>query len=150
MRDRVPNMLILIGMISGIVFRCYEHNGLKGTLYFMGGFLVPILILFFVYAMGALGAGDIKLLGLLGGFMGLRQVITCIIVSFFIGGIISLIALILRRSVVSSFLRVYHYISMSFTTRRLLPYPRDNKENNTIHFTVPILFSVLLYVGGVY
>ena len=65
---RIPNNLNLVGSICGLVLSVAAY-GVKGLLYSFTGILIPIVLLFVFYCFGIIGAGDIKLLAMIGSFM---------------------------------------------------------------------------------
>ena len=82
---KVSNWLILIGMILGIAVRMQEQ-GAYGMLVFVGGFVGTACCLFLFFLLKMFGAGDIKVLAVLGGWYGISFSITCFVYSIFIGG----------------------------------------------------------------
>ena len=67
---RIPNWLIGVGAFLGVVI-----NGLAGTSQLfqsVAGFVVAIVVLLLPFALGWIGAGDVKLFGVIGALLGLR------------------------------------------------------------------------------
>lgn len=56
----------------------------------MLGALVPFVLLYPVFKLGGLGAGDIKLLAVVGSYLSYQKSISCLIASVLIGGIYAL------------------------------------------------------------
>ena len=67
--DKIPNWLCLATSVYGMTFRLiiYGCNGMTDSLI---GMVVPCVCLFFLFAIHALGAGDIKLLCAVGACIG--------------------------------------------------------------------------------
>jgi prepilin peptidase CpaA len=66
---KIPNWVILIGLLSGLTL-----NGLQGASYLIAsilGFLVAIVVLMLPFALGWLGAGDVKYFGVVGALLGI-------------------------------------------------------------------------------
>lgn len=66
---RIPNWLILIGLSLGWLTLTAEQ-GISGWLDGVLGLVLGIALLFIPFALGGLGAGDVKLLGLVGALKG--------------------------------------------------------------------------------
>jgi prepilin peptidase CpaA len=66
---RIPNVLTFGAAGAAIAAHAIE-GGLAGAATACGGWLVGAAIFFPVFALGGMGAGDIKLLGALGAFLG--------------------------------------------------------------------------------
>ena len=71
-----PFFLFMIGFLIQIT-----ENGPKGGVIFLAGVAVPVLLLGILFIFHMIGAGDIKLLCALGGIMGPRTVMECIVYS---------------------------------------------------------------------
>ncbi len=103
-------------MAAGGVLVLLEKRPLAGCVL---SFLFPAAVLLPLFVLRLLGAGDIKLLMVLGLFMGFPAVWQCILRTFLAGGVISLV---------------------------LLSDTHDRKA--CIHMTVPALAAVLLWCLG--
>lgn len=86
----VDNGWILFSFMIGFLIQITE-NGPKGGVIFLAGVAVPVLLLGILFIFHMIGAGDIKLLCALGGIMGPRTVMECIVYSLLAGAGISLI-----------------------------------------------------------
>ena len=148
-KGKVPNILIVAGLCTGW---CYQlaDKGLYGVLDFWGGALFPLLLLGVLYYFRMIGAGDIKLFSVIGGFVGIRSVLTCITISFLAGAVISAF-LIIRRGILRERLQYFFaYISDYIQFRKWVPYRKGLGKECSFTFSIPVLFSLVLYAGGVY
>jgi prepilin peptidase CpaA len=93
---RVPNALIGVGLI-GTLFVLPTLQVLPLLHAITGGLLGLVLFLPF-YAMGWMGAGDVKLLALVGSALGPSALIQSTVYIFIAGGIVTLIYLLARRN----------------------------------------------------
>lgn len=146
-RQKISNYWILAGWILGICLQII-YDGWTGAGSFFIGAGVPVLWLFVLFYFRMLGPGDIKLLSVLGGLLGYRAAICLIIFSFFFGGILSLGLLITSGTMRFRFRYFAEYFKTYFKTREHTPYYRLGEQAENIHFTLPILLGVFLYVGG--
>lgn len=139
---RINNKLILFGIISGLG-SCVLTLGITGIFVFLSGFLIPVLMLMMIYAAGGIGAGDVKLFGVIGGLIGIRGVFSCIIYAFIIGAAIGLIKIIINKKFLMYLNNLTICISTFMYSHKILRL--DKTENTKIHFSIPILFGVILY-----
>lgn len=147
--QKVPNAWIFAGWLWGLGIQG-AAGGLCGIARFLAGAGTPIFWLFPLFYFRMLGPGDIKLLSALGGFLGFHAVARLMVLSFFLGGILSLGILTIHGMLWSRLRYFANYFRMYIQDRKRRAYykPGDRAEN--LHFTLPILLGVFLYVGGVY
>ena len=86
---RIPNVLSILGLALGLLWHgC--HSGGSGLLWSFEGIAVACLALL-PYAQGALGAGDVKLLGAVGALMGPIFLLWTLLGTVFIGAFLAII-----------------------------------------------------------
>ena len=84
---RIPNWLISVGVFLGVVI-----NGMAGVSQFfqsIAGFVVAIVVLLLPFALGWIGAGDVKLFGVIGALLGLRWLPRVFFYSAVVAGLIA-------------------------------------------------------------
>lgn len=142
---KVSNKLILIGLALSFTFSVIlgEKNGFST---FLIGTITPILLLIFIFMIGGIGAGDVKLFAVIGGFIGYQGVIWCIIASFIIGAVISVGKILFQKNLIKSFKSIGNYAIGIIQSKEFQIIEKE--KGNTIHFTLPILLSLLCYIGG--
>jgi len=91
---RIPNWLVLFALTGGILLNFWRGmpqllNSLEGFGLGVGIFLIP-------FALGWLGAGDVKLLGAVGAVLGAHWLPRVIFYSALVGGVFALAAIALR------------------------------------------------------
>lgn len=148
-RQKIDNRWIALGWLGGFSYQ-FVRDGLKGAGIFFLGSIVPILLLYLLFWFRMLGAGDIKLLSVLGGFMGPMSILICIGYSLVFGAVLSLAVLILCGNFLSRLRYFTGYLKRITVTKQVVPYMVRGKRMENIHFTVPVLMGVLLFAGGVY
>lgn len=146
---KVDNGWILFSMGIGL-FVCIWEKGVGGAGFYLAGTLIPLLLTG-LFVFGMLGAGDIKLFCALGGVIGSRAILKCILVSFFTGACISVALLIFHCNICNRFLYLIKYTEHFVLTGEITPYRRKEiTAPENFHFTIPIFISILLYAGGFY
>lgn len=147
--EKISNRCTLFFWLTGLFYQLLGH-GVLGGLYFLKGSLIPILMLFFLFVFRMLGAGDIKLLSALGGIMGTSAIIKCVAISFLFGAILSIAFIAVSGNLWQRLRYFTDYIIRFAKTKEIRPYYKPGRQIENIHFSVPILLSVMLYVGGFY
>lgn len=120
--DRIPNILNGTGCLAGALSQLME-NGAKGVLGSLAGVLMPVGILFALFAFRIVGAGDIKLLAMIGAFVGV-DIWIVMALAFLLTAVYGA-AVLLRRLMMSG--------SRSLTK---------------IHMSIPIAVGVIFYIAG--
>ena len=148
-RKKIPNRLILAGYLSGLTFYI-RICGIAGLIIFLAGILLPLLLLWTLYYFRMIGAGDIKLLSALGGLLGPTAGFYCILYSFLIGGCISAILIFHRRNLRHRLNYFFAYFREYSTTGTWKPYLDKTEKSSHLYLSVPVFFSILCHIGGVY
>ena len=103
---RIPNHLILFGLIAGLFLNMYEQ-GLSGIIVSIQGLATGIALLFIPFALKGMGAGDVKLLGMVGAFKGALFAFHAFLAMALWGGLIAVILLIGRRQLGKTLKRMW-------------------------------------------
>ena len=146
---KVPNRWSLSILLGGLVLRLVHGPALTPRT--AAGILLPFLLLFPLFYLRMLGAGDIKLFCALGSLLDLK-ILPCMVCSFLIGGLYSLLILLLHKNLLQERL-VYLQIYLRAVKIGIRPpsYRQDGPGHpENIPFAAAILGSILFYVGGVY
>ncbi|MGH8359805.1 MAG: A24 family peptidase [Pseudomonas sp.] len=142
---RIPNWLTVSGLAVGIVVNTVigGWNGAKASL--LGAGLGLLLLLPFV-VIRSLGAGDWKLVGALGAFLGPGNLLDVLLIAVLVAGIMA-VGLIVWKGRVRQTLRNMAHILGSFFSFHL-PGPEvslDSKESLKIPFGVAVTVAVVLF-----
>ncbi|MCQ2509459.1 MAG: prepilin peptidase [Lachnospiraceae bacterium] len=148
-RSRISNRYLIVGWAAGAAATML-YPFPAGQLQFLGGALLPILLLFLLFYFRMMGAGDIKLLSVLGGMLGLRASLSLLICSFVIGAVISVGILTVRGSWFRRFRFFYRYVYNYRVTGVRIPYRPKVVSKDELHFAIPVFIAVLLWKGGVF
>jgi len=98
---KIPNWLIAVGLACGVILNAYQ--GLGALMQSVSGFLVGIGILLLPFALGWIGAGDVKFFGVVGALLGLSWLPRVFFYSALVAGIIALLYLVAGFASSSSF-----------------------------------------------
>ena len=97
----IPNGLVLIGVIAGIIliiagFSVHWKDGLIGLLVGGGTFLIVALLSVWILKKEGMGGGDVKLMGMIGLILGWKLTALSILLSIYAGGLIGGLLLLLK------------------------------------------------------
>ena len=81
-----------------------------GLLLFLGGACIPVVLGAGIYYFRMMGAGDMKLWAVVGGFLGPQRAVYCMIASLFVGAVLSIFVLLKRRNLKIRLLYFCSYI----------------------------------------
>jgi prepilin peptidase CpaA len=145
---RIPNWLTVPALLAGIVANSLTSGwaGAKESLLGAGlglGLLLPFVLI------RSLGAGDWKLVGALGAFLGPSRLITVLMGTILVAGLMAL-ALIIWKKRVGQTLRNLGHLAASLFTLHLpgAEVSLDNPESAKIPFGVAVAVTVVLYTVG--
>jgi prepilin peptidase CpaA len=142
---RIPNWLTVPGLLIGIAANTAigGWGGLKSSL--LGAGLGLLLLLPFVF-IRSLGAGDWKLAGALGAFVGPGVLVDVLMGSIFVAGIMALGLVIYKRRVMQTLRNIGRLLASMFTFH--MPGAEvslDNPQSLKIPYGVALALTTLLY-----
>jgi prepilin peptidase CpaA len=95
---RIPNWLTFGGALFALVHATLAaRTPTAGALAALGGLGVGLAAMLPFYALGIMGAGDVKLMAMAGAFLGPQQTLTAVLCTFVAGGVAALAFAIHRR-----------------------------------------------------
>ncbi len=104
--EKVPNQWIVAGYVIGAICRV---RGLEDLLRMFIDILWPIILLYPLFLVRGLGAGDIKLFSVLSIFYSFSTMIQIMIISLYIGAGIIAVRFVYARLFQKSFQHYIHY-----------------------------------------
>lgn len=141
-RKKISNRLILLGLAVAFLFRMIADGSL-GIIPYLINITVPVLMFFLFFLFGAIGAGDIKLFSLIGGFISFQQLGMCITASLIAGAVLSLIHLLRYKHIKARLLEGILYIQ-TVVLGEYKVYEIDRKDDSrVIHFSIAIFMGFL-------
>ena len=159
---RIPNWIIVFGIISGLIIS-FLHGGIGLLCEGLGGMILPVILLYPAFAIGGLGAGDLKLFAVAGSYLGIRGITISLIIAFTTGAIISLVKMIRFHNFKERIYYFFSYITDVFLKGKWRLYERTDGQaldatealddsldfpKHKIHFALPIFLGVAIYIGG--
>jgi prepilin peptidase CpaA len=142
---RIPNVLTLPVMAGGIIYWSV-FNGVDGFMHGTGGLLLGIGFLIIFYLMGMMGAGDVKLMGAVGSFLGPQGVFHAFLCSAIIGGLYSLFVLARSKAVKQTASRYWMILKGYLGTGQLIYIPPEEGELPRLCYGVAISLGTILPV----
>lgn len=145
---RIPNWLTVPGLCVGIALNsiAFRWHGTKESL--LGAGLGLALLLPFVL-IRSLGAGDWKLVGALGAFLGPQQLVNVLFAALLIAGLMAIILIIWKKRVGETFRRIGRMLAAMLSLH--LPGEEltlDNPQALKIPFGVAMAIATILYAAG--
>lgn len=152
--DKIYNEWILIAIAAGLSYAAWQRGG-YGILSASIAMAIPIMLLYPLFRIGALGAGDVKLLAAAGCFLTARETVICLGLSLFFGAVLSLIKMLAERNFIQRMKYLLSYILDVWKCREWKFYRQDaedrkKRKEGKIHFSLPVLLGVIIYKGGFY
>lgn len=142
----IPNRLnltmfeigIIIAFTYGISNTAITINMLLGMLVGGGIFLIIALGTKIVYGKESMGLGDVKLMGTLGLYFGLSNIIAITLMSFLIGAILSIILIVAKIKKMNEYISFGPFIVISCIISILIPF-------NILQNILMTIFTLGLY-----
>lgn len=147
--QKIPNLIVYPGMMIALSYNTIT-NGLGGLLFSAGGILIGISLLIIPYLMGGMGAGDAKLMGAIGGFLGAKGVLFAFFLTALVGGIYAVILVFVNRPAFSGFFKEQLNTLISFIlTRKYVPgniKPAKNRPKLCYGLPIAIGTGILIFL----
>lgn len=140
-KNKVVLPMIIVGLVYGLVCRTFLD-----CLY---GMLIP-LVLFPLYALQMLGAGDVKALCAIGAALGFKLSVMTMLLTFVSGGVIALGFMLFNRNFLERFKNLFHYLKMSFFMRKMDKYNYGGGEKSYFRFSYAITAGTALAIVNYY
>ena len=93
---RIPNFLLLPALVFTVILHGMS-GGMDGLITAVGGLTLGLAMLFPLYAMGGMGAGDVKLLGIVGSFIGPWGAVVAGLSTMMVGAVFGIAVIVWRR-----------------------------------------------------
>jgi prepilin peptidase CpaA len=94
---RVPNWMTFPMVFSGLIYNYYD-NGMDGLTFAFLGMVTGLMTLLPLYAVGGMGAGDVKLMAGIGAWLGALITLYAFIATVIVGAIMAVIMVLWSQS----------------------------------------------------
>ena len=142
---RIPNWLVLAGIICGISYHCFV-SGFSGLGQSMAGLGLGFILYFPLYLLRARGAGDVKLLAAVGAITGPGNCFWIFLLTAVFGGVIAMVILLIRGRVQKTLFNV------SWIIRDMLRFraPHQSSEELDVNSNkgMRLPHGALIFVGA--
>jgi prepilin peptidase CpaA len=144
---RVPNSLSLAGLAAAVLLRA--PLGLEASLRGLEGFAVALGVALLLYALGAVGGGDAKLLAVTGALLGLQALPGALAYIVLLGAALAIVMMARKRLLLLLFINTLEL----FRTRRMVAREGevralDSPGALTVPYAVPIAAGALMWWFG--
>jgi len=128
---RIPNAITGPAILVGFGLNVWQ-SGSAGLMSSLGGFALAIALLFAPFALGGVGAGDVKMMGAVGALIGPRLVLHSLFVGLLLGGVFAVARLagssLLREKLAAS----WRVVANAVLARSLAPLKAPASDPNAI------------------
>jgi prepilin peptidase CpaA len=142
--SKIPNILTLPFALSGVVYHC-TIKGVDGAVFSLGGMISGVGLLLIPYLMRGMGAGDVKLMGAVGSFLGAKATVAAFFYIAIAGGVYSLAVILVQRDLFHGFFKdkLQLFYSMMLL-KQYMPL-----HNTAIQRRVRLKYGVAIAVGTI-
>ena len=98
-RRRIPNWLTVPGMVAGLSINAYQ-TGWTGLKHGLLGMLLALVVYGLLFAIHAMGGGDVKLMAAVGAFTGPEAWLSIFAITAVVGGMLAIITLLTHGGLV--------------------------------------------------
>ena len=96
---RIPNQIVLLGISFAMIDQCVRWPVLEGPLFVVGGLVVGLGLFLPLYLLRAMGAGDVKLLAMVGAFLGPAETFRVALATMIVGGVMAIIFVVVNGTI---------------------------------------------------
>jgi len=108
---RIPNWLVVSGALFGVIYNTALPPSLHDNILFpLAGLGLGLLLFLPLYLVRAMGAGDVKLLAMVGAFLGPGETFRAALASMVVGGVLAILVVLVRGTAP----RMFHNLASLF------------------------------------
>jgi prepilin peptidase CpaA len=145
--NKIPNIVTIPFAIAAVAFHTFS-NGLDGFLFSTAGMATGIVLLGILYIMGGMGAGDVKLMGAVGSFLGAKATLGAFLFIALAGGIYSLVLILIHHDVFKGFFseKLLALSSMAMLRQYVPIQTESSGQKPRLKYGVAIAFGTITYL----
>jgi prepilin peptidase CpaA len=153
---RVPNKLTFPMIIAGWVFSMilWEIQGdawYNGLLWSLAGTFIGGLTLLPFYAIGGMGAGDVKMMAGIGAWVHVMCIVNSFLVGAVVGGVIAVVMVLMAgewRKHYNQFFYIFNEIVTVKNPEKLSEIAGERKSSmRLLPYGIPMAIGTLMYMG---
>lgn len=148
--NRIPNALVFSGAGMAVLLNAVLPGGL-GIQSSLTGLGLGLALMLPIYVLKAIGAGDVKLMAMIGAFLGPADVLGALLFSFLVGGMLALVVALRKRVLrkVLTNIKLILFMGAAKISMGSLPTMEDAPESaGKLPFGVAIATGTLAYVAA--
>src|SRR5207244_2457386 len=135
------------GIIGAMIFHT-AINGPGGLQFWLMGIILGFMLLGPLYAIGGIGAGDVKLLMAVGGLVGPVNLMEIFIVASLVGGVWALALALRSWGLQQTVRRTWIWMKIWHGTGRILTDTGQDQRNSILRYALVLAVGTLLVQLG--
>lgn len=148
---RIPNVLTGIMLVA---CACYNLavTGPLSLIPMMARIIISGMLFFPVFSIGALGAGDVKLIAVCAGFLDFSRGLFFVFISLFLAALMGILKMAMRKEITKRMLTLKKYVSNVLKTGMLQRYHcnKTAEKESGVALAGAMFVSALIGIGGFY
>lgn len=135
---RIPNIFILLGVVASAIGQIGLY-GVDGLIAWGGGLAVGFLCFLPLYIFGGMAAGDVKLIAVVGSYLGITGAFWAAFFSLIAGGVVGVLILLHKR-------QLWRFVQRYWAIASLRAYIRpeaDDAAQQRFPYAIAILLGTL-------
>jgi prepilin peptidase CpaA len=138
---RISNLLVLAGLISSAVIQGWLY-GFSGMTVWLMGLAAGLVIFLPHYAFAGMAAGDVKLMAMVGSFLGPVAALWSAALTLIVGGVLGVLVLLYKKQL-GRFIQRYWVMASLHT---YIPPEADDAARQRFPYAIAILLGTLTSV----
>jgi prepilin peptidase CpaA len=138
-RHRISNVFVLFGCLSGLLCGFYIA-GVGGVGNAFLGMLIGLALFLPFYLLGGMAAGDVKLMAMVGGFLGPMATVSAVALSLVMGSVFGVVILLYKKQLARL---VRRYRSMASLRTYIAP-QADDAARQRFPYAIAIFTGTLI------
>ena len=151
LHERIPNWLTYGGILCGLFAAGWAGLRSRDPLMLpasLAGVILPPILLGILFYFRMLGAGDIKLLSMIGAFLGADALLSVLFLSFTTGAVIAAARFVRYGNALSRFQYFFSYMADYIRTGVRKPYTTAGDHTARVCFAVPVLAGLMMHLAA--
>lgn len=112
---RIPNWLVLFGALFGAIYNtALPPSPHENILFPLAGIGLGLLLFLPLYIIRAMSAGDVKLLAMVGAFLGAGETFHAALASMIVGGVLAILFVVVRGTAPLMFRNLVSFFQLGF------------------------------------